>query len=175
MVAARLRCASSTWSVNATQSIGVAAQLVRAPDLGRHGIVWNIEHVQHDPYRVGDLPRLNLARGSVDRDQFCSELGCPNVRAPSAEKLVFRMGELALAAETRDLAGEQASYARTELAFAPGLLALCEEGERQLAMTVGDDGLQDRSRPVTHSPRRHRSDLGLDCHVLTVVQPNQIG
>ena len=155
-------------AVDAAQRVGVARQPVLAPDRGRQRVGGHVQDVERDPHRVGDPPRGHLGRGRVDRDQLGRELGRPGPGRALPQQLVVGVGQLALAAEAGHLAREQAAHAGLELLLAPALVAAAEERQRQPAVPVGDDGLEDRAAPVAHRAGGHRGDLGHHGDVLAL-------
>src|SRR5258708_33100552 len=84
------------------------------------------------------------------------------------------MGELALAAEIGYLAGEQAPDARAQFTLAEVLPTAAEKGQRQLAVAVSHDCLEDRAGPVVHLPDGRAGHLGLDRNVIALPQPGQV-
>ncbi|CAB4736865.1 unannotated protein [freshwater metagenome] len=69
------------------------------------------------------------------------------------------MGELPLAAEAGDLAGEEPAPAWAKFALTPFLV---EEGERELTSPIGHDRLEDGSAALLHLTNRHLLDVGED-------------
>ena len=162
-------------AVNPAERVGQPAQAVAVPDRARHRVL-DIQDIEDDPHRAGDLPGGDLLRRRVDRDHLGGVLG-GRVRGILAriEQLVFGMGELALAPEGRDLAGEQAEHPGRELPFAPVLPPPAEESEHEHPVPVGHGRLEDAAPPVAHGTAGHFCDLGLHGHVLAVGQRGEIG
>ncbi len=161
--------------VDAAQRVGQAAQAVAFHDRLRHRVL-DVQNVQGDPDRSGDLPGGDLLGGRVDRDHLCGVLGGgPGRVVTHVEQLIVGMSELALAPEGGDLAGEQSVQAGGELPLAPVLPPPGEEGKDQLPAPVGHGRLEDRAPPVAHRAAGHLGDHGLHGHVLAITQRGQVG
>ena len=137
----------------------------------------DVQHVQRDPHRVGDLPGRHLGAGPVDRDQLGGELGGPGPGA--ARPRAARTPDGSAAACPGSWTPGRRTGPRTpglSSLLAPVLPAAAEEGQRQPAVPVGHDRLEDRS-PGRLRIRRtdDRGHLGLHGDVLAVAQADQVG
>ena len=106
----------SAGPVHAAQRLPGREEVVLAADLLGEQLGHLADQVERERDRVGDLPALHGRGGRVDRDQLrdASQVWRRPHRPPPrrTEHLVLRVGELELAAERADLAGEEPDATR---------------------------------------------------------------
>ena len=106
------------------------------------------------------LPARDRARGGIDRDrQVRVRLRGQPRGLLVVEQLVVGMGELLRAAVLPHLSGEDAAAPGLQVLHAPRLV---EERERQLALPVADDDLEQRPLAVLHAALVGAPHLGDD-------------
>ena len=123
-------------------------------------VVDGTEAVEHDLDELRELPARDRAGRRIDRDgQIRVGLGVEPRGVFVVEELVVRVRELLRAPVLADLAGEDAAATGLQIFAAPGLI---EEGQREVALAVADDDLEDGALAVLHAPLGGTAHFGHD-------------